>query len=154
MSTWQQIPGFEDYEASDQGQIRRAGQEQPKKLTDGVRGYLTTGLTSRTGVHKVIPVHQLVAAAFLGPRPEGWHTCHNNGDKHDNRIENLRYDTKLNNMLDEVRAGRHMHSRKTHCKHGHPFDEDNTRIRYRERSSGYVGVTRECRACQRNRLAA
>lgn len=39
-------------------------------------------------------VHVLVAAAFLGPRPEGHEINHKNGNSLDNRAENLEYLTK------------------------------------------------------------
>lgn len=50
-------------------------------------------------------IHQLVAEAFIGPRPAGLNTCHNNGDRADNRISNLRYDTPKGNMADKLRHG-------------------------------------------------
>jgi hypothetical protein len=43
------------------------------------------------GVSHTIPVHDLVAAAFLGPRPKGLAVKHGPGGKHDNRPENLAY---------------------------------------------------------------
>lgn len=46
-------------------------------------------------------VHRLVAAAFLGPCPDGLQVCHSNGNSHDNRLENLRYDTPSNNQADK-----------------------------------------------------
>ena len=51
--------------------------------------------------------------------------------------------TKKDNAQDTVRRGRYRSgmSAKTHCKHGHPFDEENTRIL----PEGY----RECKECQR-----
>jgi hypothetical protein len=50
-------------------------------------------------------VHALVLEAFVGPRPEGFDACHNNGNKTDNRLENLRWDTKSANSLDKRRHG-------------------------------------------------
>jgi predicted transposase YbfD/YdcC len=43
--------------------------------------------------------------------------------------------------LEAVRRGRH-NAEKTHCKHGHPFTEDNI---YRRKSNG----ARMCRECRR-----
>lgn len=48
-------------------------------------GHLTTG---RFGF-----VHKLVAATFIGPRPDGLEVRHKNGDPTDNRPENLEYGT-------------------------------------------------------------
>lgn len=50
-------------------------------------------------------------------------------------------------LAENLRRGRPMHQ--THCKHGHPFTEDNT---YRQPSNPY----RRCRTCKklRNQLRA
>ena len=48
---------------------------------------------------------RLVLEAFVGPCPEGMEACHNNGDPADNRLENLRWDTRSANALDAVRHG-------------------------------------------------
>lgn len=50
-------------------------------------------------------VHRLVLEAFLGACPPGMEGCHNNGDATDNHIENLRWDTHHNNMLDKIKHG-------------------------------------------------
>ena len=50
----------------------------------------------------------LMALAFFGPRPPGdIHVAHNNGDHRDNRIENLRYDTRAGNEADKLKHGTH-----------------------------------------------
>lgn len=43
-------------------------------------------------------VHSLVAQAFLGERPAGQDVMHINGDRSDNRLENLRYGTRADNL--------------------------------------------------------
>jgi hypothetical protein len=52
-----------------------------------------------------IGIHRLVAAAFIGPRPDGYHTCHNDGNPANPTLENLRYDTPKGNLADRVRHG-------------------------------------------------
>lgn len=76
-------------------------------------------------------IHRLVANSFLGPRPAGLDTLHIDGDKTNNAVTNLRYGTRSENELDKVRHGTHHHSAKTHCKSGHEFTPENTRIAYR-----------------------
>lgn len=49
--------------------------------------------------------HVLVMQAFRGERPAGMDVCHGNGDPADNRLENLRYDTRRANIEDAQRAG-------------------------------------------------
>lgn len=50
-------------------------------------------------------VHQLVMLAFVGPCPDGLEVCHWNDLPGDNRLSNLRYDTRLGNMADMVSHG-------------------------------------------------
>lgn len=50
-------------------------------------------------------VHRLVAAAFIGPRDIRWEVCHENGIKTDNRLANLRYDTRTGNQRDRFKHG-------------------------------------------------
>lgn len=50
-------------------------------------------------------VHQLVATAFIGPRPAGQETRHLNDVNTDNRPENLRYGTRRENRIDAYRNG-------------------------------------------------
>lgn len=47
-----------------------------------------------------VRIHRLVLTVFVGPCPEGKEACHRNSDKHDNRIENLYWGTRRENMLD------------------------------------------------------
>ncbi|GAA1645606.1 hypothetical protein GCM10009700_35030 [Brevibacterium sanguinis] len=112
---WREIPGYDGwYEASSLGRIRswsrggrrggRLAEPRPMRLTGGKKGYLQVGL--KAGPGKVTRyVSHLVAEAFIGPRPEGTVTCHNNGDNQDNRAVNLRYDTPTGNEADKEQHG-------------------------------------------------
>jgi hypothetical protein len=51
-------------------------------------------------------VHSLVLLAFVGPRPDGMEACHNDGDRDNNRLSNLRWDTPRGNAEDRERHGR------------------------------------------------
>lgn len=57
-------------------------------------------------------VCRLVALAFIGPCPEGYQVCHNNGCPADNRVSNLRWDTAKNNMADKRKHGTHLQGEK------------------------------------------
>ena len=46
-------------------------------------------------------VHRLVLMAFSGPAGQGLSACHNDGDRSNNRISNLRWDTTTANHADK-----------------------------------------------------
>jgi len=64
-------------------------------------GYLVVTLSNR----KIRGIHCLVLETYIGPCPDGMEACHNNGIKPDNRLENLRWDTKRANQLDRQQHG-------------------------------------------------
>lgn len=51
-------------------------------------------------------VHKLVALAFLGPCPDGQEVRHLDGDPLNNRVDNLEYGSRTENILDVYRIGR------------------------------------------------
>lgn len=94
---WRPIPGSDGrYEASSEGQIRRVG-GRPRAAYRMPNGYCTVKIPIDGNLRNVA-IHQLVAAAFLGPRPPGCEVNHRNGLKDDNRAGNLEYMTHLENM--------------------------------------------------------
>jgi hypothetical protein len=50
-------------------------------------------------------VHRLVMLAFHGRCPRGKEVCHRNDRPTDNRVSNLRYDTRRGNLADRERHG-------------------------------------------------
>jgi len=110
MSTqWKEIEGYEGfYEVSDQGQVRRVGkatgavQGRILKLKAGTSGYPIVHLSKENKVRTHM-VHRLVAKAFLPNRKE--QVNHINGDKLDNRAENLEWVTQSENMRHAVATG-------------------------------------------------
>jgi hypothetical protein len=57
------------------------------------------------GRSKYLSVHRLVLIAFVGPPPRGMESCHDDGNARNNRVTNLRWDTKKNNLNDRVKHG-------------------------------------------------
>jgi hypothetical protein len=139
---WLPVPGWSSYEVSDLGSVRRhAGGGQPlKPHFDGQR-YLAVCL-SEAGIRTTKRIHCLVAAAFIGPRPDGLEVRHFDGDSFNNSASNLRYGTRAENQADRSRHGTDPRV-KTSCLRGHPFDEANTRWNPKGR--------RVCRACHAER---
>lgn len=116
---WRPIPGLEQYyEASTHGRIRsfsrtvrqKTGKQyfQAGRLMKPARAiknkYLSLRLTNQ--VETVTRyVHHLVLITFVGPAPEGHEGCHGDGDRTNNRLSNLRWDTRSNNHADKALHG-------------------------------------------------
>jgi hypothetical protein len=67
-------------------------------------GYRLITVRFPDGHRETHGMHVLVAETFLGPRPSPAHqVAHENNDPQDNRLENLRWATRTNNMSDRVR---------------------------------------------------
>ena len=99
-----------NYQASNLGRIRRS---TPGRKTFAGKvmaakpikvGYLVVAPTIE-GKNKTFYVHDLVARAFLGPRPDGLHVNHLDGNKMNNRVENLEYISRKGNMEHAARSG-------------------------------------------------
>jgi len=78
------------------------------------RGYAQVSLHTETRVRKRFAVHDLVARAFLGPRPTGLVVCHRNDDPADPRPENLYYGTQKDNIQQALSRGRMTHGDRSH----------------------------------------
>jgi len=138
-SRWQPVPDYESYEAHPDGYIRSIDHEVRSRGggTRMVRGRVLNPTTrpdgyrqiclSQDGVKRLYLVHCVIARTFLGPRPDGFDVCHGDGNKANNRVENLRYDSKSANNRDQVLHGTHSLARRTHCKNGHEWTADAVR---------------------------
>ena len=100
---WKDVPGYEGlYQVSNLGRIIRCGRiRKPKKDHSG---YLVVSLY-KEATGKEYKVHRLVAIAFL-PNPEGKRSVnHIDGDKENNRVENLEWVTHSENMKHAYATG-------------------------------------------------
>lgn len=93
MEIWKPVPGYEGYEASSEGRIRRTFSRILKGRADDY--FRITMYTPRL---KRVAVHAMVASAFLGPRPPGLVHNHKDGNKINNRPDNLEYVTYSENI--------------------------------------------------------
>lgn len=124
MEQWRDVVGWSGfYEVSDLGRVRSVDRRHPvvnrfgnienrlhrgKLLKPGANrksGYLVVGLTRPGGVRYCAYVHDLVAAAFIGPKPAGEEVRHRDGTRDNCRAENLRYGTRSSNALDRHEHG-------------------------------------------------
>jgi hypothetical protein len=99
---WRQVPGFPHYQVSNHGDVR----SDRKILLAYINpyGYKTVNLYRDRKV-KNCRVHRLVLEAFVGTCPSSMVGCHNDGDRLNNHIDNLRWDTQKSNIADNFRLG-------------------------------------------------
>lgn len=148
---WRPVLSHPGYEVSDLGRVRSV----PRVITrtNGARLTIAGGVMrpqpKRDGHLKVelhkrtCQVHALVLEAFVGPAPTGHECLHGNGNPADNRLANLRWGTRSENMRDALRHGTHPTGSRTACPREHVLAEPNL-IRS-------ILPDRGCLACNRAR---
>ncbi|MCC6419530.1 MAG: HNH endonuclease [Gemmataceae bacterium] len=84
--------------------VRRNGWRQLGLSQRKRQGYITACFR-QGGKNHIRYVHRLVLEAFIGPCPDGMESRHMNGNPHDNRLENLCWGTRQQNIEDKCRHG-------------------------------------------------
>ena len=86
---WKPINGYEGcYEMNNNGLVRNVKTNKIKttQINDLGRPYV---LIYKDGKPKFIKIHRCLYETFVGPIPKGYDIHHKNGNKQDNRVENL-----------------------------------------------------------------
>lgn len=102
------------------------------------------------GRRRPVTAHRITYEDAVGPIPDGWHVdhlCFNPRCVNPAHLEAVPPDENTRRMWRAGRGNTGAANRaKTHCIHGHPFDEANTRVT----PQGH----RSCRTCARIRVRA
>jgi len=107
------IPGHPGYFVSDDGRVfSECGMGRAKSKYGWPRRELRPGIAKEPGYPFVVLsgkkgrfVHRLVLETFVGPRPHGMEARHLDGDRTNNRVENLRWGTRKENVADAIKHG-------------------------------------------------
>lgn len=125
---WKPVVGFEGrYEVSNLGRVKslrrfckspksNSGRRVvPEKIFKGSFWGPYLAVTLRNGDKRVRKnIQSLVLEVFIGPRPKGMEICHNDGRHTNNRLTNLRYDTRAGNFSDKWEHGTMPHGENHH----------------------------------------
>jgi len=144
---WKDIKGYEGiYQVSNLGRIKSLEREIPwnrwpgfrvilneKILKPGLcRGYSRVTL-SKNKQKNEFQVHRLVLEAFVEPCQDGLEANHKNFDRSDNRVENLEWVTRSENIKHSFRYGR---NNQKGSKNGYAKLEEKDVLKIREFGKG------------------
>jgi hypothetical protein len=97
---WKSIEDYPKYEVNEYGDVRNVKTGKLLKSFVNHRGYLRINLNGKSKF-----IHRLIAEYFI-PNPDNKPQInHINGNKLDNRIENLEWTTNSENMLHAYKTG-------------------------------------------------
>lgn len=112
---WKDIPGYSGYQASTLGRIRSFWMHRKHYLVTTPHILKTWNRTGYRAIElcvekkrNLLAVHCLVLLAFVGPPPKSMECLHCDGNKINNKLTNLRYGTRSENLYDSVRHGTHV----------------------------------------------
>lgn len=87
------IKTLDNYEVSDDGRIRNASTKREIKQFVGKDGYVRTQIAGKTRL-----VHRVIANAYLPEDSERPFVNHRDGNKQNNRVDNLEWVTRAENV--------------------------------------------------------
>ncbi len=116
---WRSIVGYENiYEVSNLGRVRRCDHHYKSHC----RGHFLRPSTTPNGYHRVTlynnhkkcyrSVYALVIEAFLGPRPDGFHVDHKDGNKTNDSDTNLEYVSPQENIRRSIIRNLRVHGKR------------------------------------------
>ena len=108
---WEEVVDYEGwYEISDLGRGKRVKAALGTTVGLILKPFADKNNCQQFDLHKngkghTMQVHRIVMAAFVGPCPEGKEVNHIDGDRGNNRLDNLEYVTHSENVLHAFRIG-------------------------------------------------
>jgi hypothetical protein len=100
-----EIVGFDSYYISKDGRIWSCRRNRWLTLCPSSRNDYLCVYLYKNGKRIFKSVHRLVLETFIGPCPDGMECCHNDGNPKNNKLDNLRWDTKISNQSDRKKHG-------------------------------------------------
>ena len=157
---WKSIPGFEGYyEVSNLGRVKSLDRKMisqkgtlflkpgriRKLVPNYATGYLTVILCGKN-MKKTMPVHRLVALAFLENPQHCECVNHKNEDKHDNMVDNLEWCSKAyNNAYGKRKKASYKPVVGKNIKTGKELVFPNARIASKVTGANYKNISACCR---------
>ena len=135
---WKSIVGFKGfYEVSNYGNIRTYHQPRNKKVNtsppyikeqtvdkDGYKRVSLYKTTNNKKYNTVKGVHQLVLESFIGPCPDGKESSHLDGDPTNNNLNNLIWETHIENNKRRKKHGTWYKTGEEHPNYGRHFSKE------------------------------
>lgn len=111
---WRDVPDWPEYQVSNLGRVKRVLPSQNgRAVVGGIRqpitlssGYLAVTLSTKGRGRRLVPIHRLVALAFLGNPPvREMEVNHIDANRGNPRLDNLEWVTRSDNHRHAYRVG-------------------------------------------------
>lgn len=129
---WEWIKGYEGlYQISNMGRLKSFRRNKDGYICSNVNKngwYLTVNLYDSLNRRKTFRIHVLVAKAFIGDIPKGYHVHHKDGNKQNNDVNNLEIVNPLTHRMETAKQrpdlckGMNEYNQFTRPKHIRQYD--------------------------------
>lgn len=135
---WEWIKGYEGlYQISNMGRLksfhRNKTDGEIRSLKNSKGWYLTISLRGNE-IRHTARIHVLVAKHFIGDIPKGYHVHHKDGNKQNNRVDNLEIISPRDHNLETLKQHPHMLEGMIAYNQGRRLPDWETRKNYSSKS--------------------